>query len=111
MGYPPFARGGPGRPRVDVASRTAYGKGHGPALVALKHGAPDLTLIARRSGGEFLFQRVKEIIEGKGNGTSAHGSREMPVWGPVLHEVESDVELGELRVDAATKAIEAMQEK
>jgi len=35
----------------------------------------------------------------------------MPVWGPVFHEVESDMDLGELRVDAVTKTIEAMQEK
>jgi mono/diheme cytochrome c family protein len=87
------------------------GRGHGPASVALKHGAPDLTTISRNHGGSFPFQRVKDIIEGKQNGSSAHGSREMPVWGPVFHEVESDLDLGELRVDAVTKAIELMQQK
>ena len=87
------------------------GKGHGPASVALKHGAPDLTLLAKKNGGKFPFERVKDIIEGKENGPSAHGDREMPVWGPVFHEVESDMDFGELRVDAVAKTLEAMQEK
>ena len=86
------------------------GRGHGPAAVALKHGAPDLTMISRKHGGTFPFQQVKDIIEGKQNG-SAHGNREMPVWGPIFHEVESDMDLGELRVDPVTKTIEAMQQK
>ncbi len=59
----------------------------------------------------FPFRRVKEIIEGKESGLPAHGSREMPVWGPVFHEVESDMDLGEVRLDAVTKTIEAMQQK
>ena len=87
------------------------GRGHGPASVALKHGAPDLTRISQRNGGKFPFQRVKEIIEGKDSGPLAHGSREMPVWGPIFHEVESDMDLGEVRLDAVTKTIESMQQK
>jgi hypothetical protein len=35
----------------------------------------------------------------------------MSVWGPVFHEVELDMDLGELRVDAVTKTIELMQQK
>jgi mono/diheme cytochrome c family protein len=70
------------------------GRGHGPASVALKHGAPDLTLISHRNGGRFPFQTVKNIIEGKETGQSAHGNREMPVWGPIFHEVESDMDFG-----------------
>jgi len=87
------------------------GRGHGPASVALKHGATDLTRISQRNGGKFPFQRVKEIIEGKDSGPLAHGSREMPVWGPIFHEVESDMDLGEVRLDAVTKTIESMQQK
>jgi len=39
-----------------------------------------------------------------------NGSREMPVWGPVLHEVESDMDLGKVRLDAVTKTVERMQQ-
>ena len=87
------------------------GRGHGPASVALKHGPPDLTRISQRNGGTFPFRRVKEIIEGNETGPLAHGNREMPVWGPIFHEVDSDMDLGEVRVDAVTKTVEAMQQK
>jgi mono/diheme cytochrome c family protein len=87
------------------------GRGHGPASAALKHGAPDLTRIAQRNRGTFPFQRVKEIIEGRESGPLAHGSREMPVWGPIFHDVESDMDFGEVRLDAVTKTVESMQQK
>ena len=87
------------------------GRGHGPASVALKHGAPDLTRISHRNGGTFPFRRVKDIIEGKESGPLAHGNREMPVWGPIFHEFESDMDFGEARLDAVTKTVEAMQQK
>ena len=57
------------------------------------------------------FQTVKNIIEGKETGRSAHGNREMPVWGPLFHEVESDMDFGDVRLNAVTKTIEEMQQK
>jgi mono/diheme cytochrome c family protein len=89
----------------------ADGRGFGPASVALRHAVPDLTRISQRNGGVFPFQRVKEIIEGKDPGPLAHGNREMPIWGPIFHEVESDQDLGEIRLDAITKHVESMQQK
>jgi len=94
-----------------AACHGADGRGHGPASVALKHPVPDLTLISQRSGGKFPYQRVKEIIEGKEPGLLAHGDREMPIWGPIFHEVESDQDWGEVRLDAITKYMEAIQQK
>jgi mono/diheme cytochrome c family protein len=87
------------------------GRGHGPDSVVLKHPVPDLTLISQRSGGKFPFQRVKEIIDGKEPGLHAHGDREMPIWGPIFHEVESDEDWGEVRLDAITKHMESIQQK
>jgi mono/diheme cytochrome c family protein len=87
------------------------GRGHGPDSVVLKHPVPDLTLISQRSGGKFPFQRVKEIIDGKEPGLLAHGDREMPIWGPIFHEVESDQDWGEVRLDAITKHMESIQQK
>ena len=85
--------------------------GHGPASLALKHGVPDLTLISQKNGGKFPYKRVKEIIEGKEPGPLAHGDREMPIWGPIFHEVEADQDWGEVRLDAITKYIESIQQK
>jgi mono/diheme cytochrome c family protein len=87
------------------------GRGHGPDSVVLKHPVPDLTLISQRSGGEFPYQRVKEIIEGNKSGLLAYGDREMPNWGPIFHEIESDQDWGEVRLDAITKHTESIQHK
>jgi mono/diheme cytochrome c family protein len=94
-----------------AACHGADGRGHGPASVALKHAVPDLTLLSQRSGGKFPYQHVKEIIEGKEPGPLAHGDREMPIWGPIFHEVESDEDWGEVRLEAVTKHVESIQQK
>jgi mono/diheme cytochrome c family protein len=87
------------------------GRGHGPDSVVLQHSVPDLTLISQRSGGKFPHQHVKEFIEGEKTGVLSQSDREMPIWGPVLHEVESDQDWGEVRLDAITKHIESIQQK
>lgn len=87
------------------------GKGHGPDSVVLKHQVPDLTLVSQRSRGRFPYQRVKEIIEGEQIGMLSQGDRLMPIWGPIFHEVESDQDWGEVRLDAITRHIESIQQK
>ena len=94
-----------------AACHGADGRGHGPASGALKHAVSDLTLISQRNGGKFPYEHVKEIIEGKQPGPLAHGDREMPIWGPIFHEVESDQDWGEVRLDAITKYLESIQQK
>ena len=61
----------------------ATGKGDGPYMRFMNYkvkGVNDLTLIARRNGGAFPFQRVYETIDGTQE-LDAHGPRDMPVWG------------------------------
>jgi len=87
------------------------GKGHGPDSVVLKHPTPDLTLISQRRGGRFPYQRVKDIIDGENTGLLLQGDREMPIWGPVFHEVESDQDWGEVRLNAVTRHVESIQQK
>jgi hypothetical protein len=70
-----------------------------------------LTLISQRSGGKFPYHRVKGIIEGSEPGLPAHGDREMPIWGPIFHEVESDQDWGEVRLEAITQHMESIQQK
>ena len=57
------------------------GKGDGPDAGARGVPAADLTALAQRNGGWFPFARVYEFIDGR-RLVKAHGSREMPVWGP-----------------------------
>jgi len=89
----------------------ADGKGQGPVATALKHPPSDLTLISRRNGSRFPRDRVKAIIAGQEQSISAHGSREMPVWGPVFHEVERDQDWGEIRLENVTTFLQSLQQK
>jgi mono/diheme cytochrome c family protein len=66
------------------------GKGNGPVASALKVPPPDLTLLARRNGGAFPDERVKTFVTNNRDVlTSAHGTSDMPVWGPVFRALES----------------------
>lgn len=58
-------------------------KGNGPAAAALKVPPPDLTTLAKRNKGKFPSDYVNTMIV-HGANTPAHGSAEMPVWGPVF---------------------------
>jgi mono/diheme cytochrome c family protein len=87
------------------------GRGHGPDSVVLSHPVPDLTLISQRSSGKFPYQRVKQTIEGTNLRRLAQGDREMPMWGGIFHEVESDQDWGEVRLDAITKHVESIQKR
>ena len=59
-------------------------RGEGVLASQLVTPPSDLTLITQRAGdGVFPAKRVYETIEGF-NMPSAHGTREMPVWGAVI---------------------------
>jgi hypothetical protein len=91
----------------------ADAKGNGPAASALKTKAPDLTLLTRNNGGQFPSARVRKVIMGD-EVLASHGSREMPVWGPIFHQIERDVDRGYVRLDNLVKylkSIQSVQEK
>ncbi len=57
--------------------------------------ASDLTRIAARNGGTFPVPRVSRIISGEEQFVpTGHGSRDMPVWGPIFSQVDADQDLG-----------------
>lgn len=85
------------------------GKGAGPAASALKEKPTDLTLLAQREGGKFPSMRVMSSI---GDVTQfVHGSKEMPVWGPILSSVSTSPAFVQLRISNLTKYIESLQVK
>src|SRR5579864_5099010 len=63
------------------------GKGDGPVASALEARPSDLTTIAKRHGGVFPVSRMRTIIAGD-ELILAHGTRDMPIWGPIFHQVE-----------------------
>ncbi len=94
-----------------AACHGADGRGHGPESAALKRAVPNLTLISQRNGGKFPYQRVKEVIEGKRQSPLAYGYRQMPIYGPIFHQIEADQDWGEVRLEAITKQVESIQQK
>ncbi len=84
------------------------GKGNGPVAPALKATVRDLTVIAKNNGGTFPVARVRRIITGEGM-IASHGSREMPVWGPIFSQVEADVDRGPVRLENLVKYLESIQ--
>ena len=86
------------------------GKGTGPVAEALKVKPADLTTIAQRHGGVFPSKRVRDIIAGD-DVIVAHGSREIPIWGPIFHQAEWDRDLGDVRPQNLVKYLESIQKK
>ena len=86
------------------------GNGDGPVVPALKTKPPDLATIAQRNGGKFPTARVQGVISGN-DVVAAHGSREMPIWGPVFHEIGNDQDLGYVRLQNITDYLKSIQRK
>lgn len=62
-------------------------KGHGPAAYALKVPPADLTTLAKRHDGKFPYPYVSDVLL-FGKGFPAHGSSEMPTWGPLFRYLD-----------------------
>jgi len=84
-------------------------KGGGAMAKSLKVAPADLTRIAARNGGKFPLARVEKIISGEEQTGSGHGSREMPVWGPIFSQVTRDQDLGRVRIDNLARYLRDIQ--
>jgi len=58
-------------------------KGDGPAAAALKQAPADLTALAKTNGGQYPDMKVTSVLRGEAK-LAAHGTQDMPVWGPVF---------------------------
>ncbi len=88
------------------------GKGQGPVAAALKAAPPDLRGITRRHGGTFPRGSVEDFVTNDGDTvTPAHGTKDMPVWGPVFRGRDPSDTLGKVRIANVVQYIESIQEK
>jgi mono/diheme cytochrome c family protein len=85
--------------------------GNGPLASALTVPPADLTRIAERNGGAFPMARVERIIAAGEPLATGHGSRQMPVWGPVFSQVDRDQDVGRVRIDNLTRYLMSIQTK
>jgi mono/diheme cytochrome c family protein len=86
------------------------GKGNGPAAPALKTAPPDLTVMAKNNDGIFPELKVLHVLE-SGPDLAAHGSKDMPIWGPIFRSMGPDRSLGHLRQVNLTDYLKSIQEK
>src|SRR6516164_9613587 len=63
------------------------GTGNGPVASSLKAAPANLTLLARRNGGTFPRSDVEAFVKNGPPEVSAHGSSDMPVWGPTFRSL------------------------
>jgi mono/diheme cytochrome c family protein len=87
------------------------GKGNGSMTPSPRVKPADLTRIAARNGGRFPAERVQRIISGEELPSKGHGTREMPVWGPIFSQVARDQDLGRVRVDNLARYLKEIQTK
>jgi mono/diheme cytochrome c family protein len=83
--------------------------GNGPMAKSLKVPPSDLTRISARSAGKFPLARVSRIISGEEELPSGHGTREMPVWGPIFSRVDADQDMGRVRIDNLARYLRDIQ--
>ena len=86
----------------------ATGRGDGPVASALRTRPADLTSLARRNEGRFPRERVRDFVTGSGRQPAAHGTTEMPIWGPLFRAFETDARVRE-RIENLLTYVESIQ--
>lgn len=94
-----------------AACHGTEGKGNGPAAKAMKVPPSDLTILSRSNKGKFPDAHVYQVIKGDAM-TPSHGSKDMPVWGPVFRALsKGDQATVQLRITNLTSYVESLQVK
>ena len=110
----PYTRPSSGKEMYVAYCASCHGKdgrGDGPAAASLKSAPSDLTQLSARNGGKFPENHVTQTIRGDA-ATSSHGSKDMPVWGPIFVSMETRADgVAQLRIRNLTRYIASLQQK
>src|SRR5579872_997497 len=85
-------------------------KGGGPAAEAMKNNPTDLTQISRQNGGKFPDQKILADLKGD-SPNKAHGSADMPIWGPIFSNMNASLNQGQTRMYSLLSYLESIQAK
>jgi len=85
-------------------------KGRGPVAEALKVPPADLTKLAARNRGVFPRERVQAFVTNGERAIPAHGSSEMPVWGPTFRALETTDKRVNIRIFNVVAYLESIQQ-
>ncbi len=92
-----------------AACHGTAGKGDGPVAVALKDTPTDLTQLAKKNQGKFDEIHFLAFVDGEKT-VSAHGTREMPVWGTRFRRTKNPMD-SSLKIYSLMRYVESFQEK
>jgi mono/diheme cytochrome c family protein len=88
-------------------------KGNGPAAAALKVPPPDLTTLSQHQGGKYPAAHVESVLRFGAETYPAHGTKEMPIWGPLLGSISGGINAPQVtqRIYNLNQYIESLQAK
>lgn len=87
------------------------GKGRGPTTPFFRKPAPNLTRLSTKYAGKFPVEYVAAVLR-FGPGLAAHGSSDMPVWGPLFQYLDQYNEAAvRQRIKNLCDYLESIQEK
>ena len=85
------------------------GRGQGPAAPAMKVRPTDLTALAKGNHGKYPDTHVLAVVK-FGTEVNAHGSMDMPVWGPILGRMNKvNPQEKDLRMANLSRYLESIQ--
>lgn len=87
------------------------GRGKGPVADELKTKPADLTRLAADNGGPFPLERVKAFVTHGRPDPPAHGSPDMPVWGPIFQSLDPSDAIARARIDNVVAYINSLQRR
>lgn len=88
------------------------GRGAGPVAPALRSAPTNLTQLALHNGGVFPQARVQAYVTNDaGIRTAAHGTSEMPVWGPIFRSLDPSDTMVRIRIGNIVAYLESIQER
>jgi mono/diheme cytochrome c family protein len=88
----------------------ADAKGRGPVASALKSAPADLTRISMRNGGMFPRARIMAFVTKGATQVVAHGTPDMPVWGPIFTGLDPSEARTKVRIENLVAYVESLQE-
>lgn len=87
----------------------ADGRGNGPAASALRSQPTNLTGLSKANKGKFPDTHIVSVLK-FGADMPAHGSAQMPVWGPILGRMNQlNFQEKELRVSNLSRYLKTIQ--
>jgi len=87
------------------------GKGGGPAANAMKTAPSDLTQLTKTHDGKYPANYLSGVLK-FGSPVNAHGSADMPVWGPLFQSLDKFHDTSvQQRISNLVSYIETLQAK